>query len=368
MFEEIIITQKQKLAQTIGINKRFVNLDEILKNSNIDEYYKTYFNAEVNSWIYEEQIRRETNPLFDFKSVQIKLHLDELDDILFQIARFDRPTIRTTIDAAVTTRLNFLIRPRTTLKWFVFRGEPTKAYLEIVKRLSFLKGYDYLIAGFIEYVNENKLIESERDLFSLLEFSNIIEKIDNDFLFSLLPEEFIDLLMPLIRFFNPVQPTVDDKTLFPIESLIIFLDDKGIEPLKNKLEVLLLNQNIKQINGEMFLKQILELLKDIEQNPELYQPSGSNIKTNEDENVNVNDTTIDDDFNSILPPELQELLDDDNENVSELNEDVELNKSYREMMELSNELSSISKALNKMKSQGNKDDFDINENKNRDTE
>jgi hypothetical protein len=355
MFEEIIINHKQKLSQTIGINKRFVTLDEILKNSFISESFKTYFNAEVNSWIYEEQIRRETNPMFDFKSDKIKLQLQELDKILYQIARFDRPTLKATIEAAVTTRINFLIRPRTTLKWFVFRGEPTKAYLEIVKRLSFLKGYDYLISGFIEYVNENKLLESERDLFSVLEFANIIEKLDNDYLFSLQPEEFIELLMPLVRFFNPDAHEVDNNSMFPIEALIIFLDDKGIEPLKNKLEGLMLNENIKQINGEMFLKQILDLLTDIEKNPGLYQPAGVDTQTNEEYDENVIDNEGIDDFNSLLPPELQELLDEDNEDISEINEDLELQKGYNEMIELANELSSISKALNELKSREKKD-------------
>jgi hypothetical protein len=349
MFEEIIITHKQKLSQFIGINKRFVGLDEILRNSFVNEYYKTYFNAEVNSWIYEEQIRRETNPLFDFKSDKIKLQLQELDNILYQIARFDRPTLKTTIDAAVATRLNFLIRPRTTLKWFVFRGEPTKAYLEIIKRLSFLNGYDYLISGFIEYINENKLLETERDLFSVLEFSNIIEKIDNDYLFSLQPEEFIRLLMPLVAFLNPDDTNVNDRTMFSIEALIIFLDDKGIEPLKNKLEELMLNENIKEINGEMFLKQIFNLLTDIEQNPGLYQPTGNFSETNEENETNVNDPLAGDDLNSVLPPELQELLEESDEEVKEINEDLELQTGFNEMVELANELSSISKALNELK-------------------
>jgi hypothetical protein len=257
--------------------------------------------------------------------------------------------LKTTIDAAVATRLNFLIRPRTTLKWFVFRGEPTKAYLEIIKRLSFLNGYDYLISGFIEYINENKLLETERDLFSVLEFSNIIEKIDNDYLFSLQPEEFIRLLMPLVAFLNPDDTNVNDRTMFSIEALIIFLDDKGIEPLKNKLEELMLNENIKEINGEMFLKQIFNLLTDIEQNPGLYQPTGNFSETNEENETNVNDPLAGDDLNSVLPPELQELLEESDEEVKEINEDLELQTGFNEMVELANELSSISKALNELK-------------------
>lgn len=333
MFEETIIDQKNRLLHAIKANKRFVSLSEIHNNPNIDDFYKTYFNAEVNNRIYEEQIRRSFNPYFDFNSDKIKLHLDELDKILYQIARFDKATLRTTIDAAVTTRLNYLMRPRTTLKWFVFRGEPTKAYHEIVKRLSFFTGYDYILSGFIEYVNENKLITSDNDLLSSLEFSNILEKIDNDYLFSLLPEEFIELIFPIAQIFNYDAPTIDKTTSFPIEALIIFLDDKGIEPLKNKLEDLLNNKNIKLINGEMLLKQISELLMEIEQNSDIYPTAQSDY-------TNSGDIPLTDDSHNIK----------DDENIdNEVNEEFELSKGYQEMIELADEISGISKALNEMK-------------------
>ena len=358
MFEDSLLAHKNRLSQLIGINKRYVYLSEILENPQIDDAYKTYFNAEINSRIYEEQIRRRTNPYFDFGSDKIKLQLQELDKIMFQIARFDRASLRSTIVAAVSARLNYLLRPRITLKWFVFRGEPTKAYLEIVKRLSFFKGYDYLISGFIEYVNENNLISSENDLLSSLEFSNIIEKVDNDYLFSLLPEEFIDLILPIAQFFNFNKSNIDKTTDFPIEALIIFLDDKGIDPLKNKLEDLYINKNIKLINGEMFLKQIAELLNEIEQNPEMYQPTASglneNAKTQNDLNSDLHNLT-----DTILPPsEFDAILDETGYEKKDIDEAYELNKGYREMMDLANELTAISNALNEMKGQEEKTEKD----------
>ena len=350
MFEDIITDQKNRLQQTIKANKRFVNLSEIHNNPNIDDFYKNYFNAEVNNWIYEEQIRRKSNPYFNYNSDKIKLHLDELDKILYQIARFDRATLRSTIESAVTTRLNYLLRPRTTLKWFVFRGEPTKAYLEIIKRLSFFKGYDYILSGFIEYVNENKLITSEIDLLSSLEFSNIIEKIDDDYLFSLLPEEFIELIFPIAQIFNYDELTIDKTVSFPIEALIIFLDDKGIEPIKNKLEDLLINKNIKLINGEIFLKQISELLTEIEQNPDIYQSVESDYTDTGDISDTAQSLATDILPDTILPTsEFEKTLADNENSDNDFNEEFELSKGYREMLELAEEISEISKALNEMK-------------------
>ena len=373
MFEEIIIKHRQKLAQSIGTNKRFVALSEILANNLVDETYKTYFNAEVNSWIYEEQIRRETNPLFDFRNDKIKLQLEEFDKTLFQIARFDRPTLTASIESAVTTRLNYLIRPRTTLKWFVFRGEPTKPYIEIIKRLSFFNGYDYLISGFVTYVNDNNLIASERDLLSVLEFTDIIEKIDNKVLYALQPEEFVDFLMPMVAFFNPDKPSVDKTTLFPIEALIIFLDDKGIEPLKNRLEELLLNKDIKEINGEMFIKEIYGLLTEIERDPDTYRKNFEENFGIEPPNVAEQSDTIDANDESktneveMNISELEEILDDKIDDGSEDDLEAKIHEGYREMMELNKELAEISRTLNKMKSRvpetGNNKSKDDDKNK-----
>jgi len=327
MFDETIIYHKQKLNQKIGTAKRFTSLAEILNNSEIDKHYKAYFNAEVNWWIYEEQIRRELNNRFDYKNDKIKLQLNETDNILYQISRFDRASIKSIIASAVDLQLNYLLRPRTALKWFVFRGEPTKPYNEIIKRLSYFSGYDYLISGTIEYVNENKMLKSEKDLFSVVEFANIIEKIDNDFLFTLLPDDFFTLLMPLIKFFNPSEQNIDNSTTVPIETIIIFLDDKGIEPLRNKLEKLLLKEDIKNINCDMLNRQIEELLYEIEQNPEAFAPTVTN------DNIEKSESEINEEYN-----------------------EQDLKFGYQDMMDLSNELSSISNTINELKKSQNSND------------
>ena len=317
MFDDIIIFHKQRLSQLIGTNKRYTFLTELLNNNQIDENYKAYFNAEVNWWIYEEQLRRNNNPLFDFSDNSMMTMLEEYDRNLYRKARFDRPTIKSVLNSAVTSRLNFLLRPRIALKWFVFRGEPTKPYYEIVKRLGYFREYSYLIDGFVEYVSENKFIKSENDLFSVIEFSGIIEKVDTDYLFTLRPEQFVELIYPMVAYLNPNDDIINLNTEFPIEALIIYLDDKGIEPLKASVEHLLIKKSIRNINGEIFLKLIYELLSEIESSPSLMQSAGNDEK-------------------SPLSSGVNEPLD-------------ELNKGYRELMDMTDELSALDKAIKDMK-------------------
>lgn len=324
MFDSLILEQIQKLSQQIGTEKRYINLVDLLNNIDIDNGYKTYFNAEVNWWIYEEQLRRQTEPNFDYSATEVAKKLSELDSLLHSVARFDRLTLKSLIKFAVNTRLNYIVRPRTALKWFVFRGEPTKPYNEIIKRLSYFDDYDYLIKGFIEYVNESNFLKSDRALFSVVEFSNIIEHIDNSYMFSLLPEEFIKLLNPIFRFFNPEADIINFDNSVPIESVIVFFDDKGIEALKLKLEYLLLNSDMKTISGNELLQVIYELLKDMEMDSEQIQSEF--VESSES---NSGEDLSQEDLNQIAS---------------------EINQGYHEMLNLSNELADFNKKINQMKS------------------
>jgi len=299
MFENYIETQRLELSKQINTAKRFVLLSEILINPDINAAYKAYMNAEVEWWIYEEQIQRRTNINFDFESEKLKPILEKLDEQMFLAARFDKSGIKTIIDSAIHTRLNYLLRPRTAMKWFVFRGEPTKPFHEIIKRMNYFTEYDYLLGGFINYINENHFIRNFDDIFSVIEFERIIETVDNDYIFALSPEQFIELILPINSFFSNEEEKTS-KFKIPIEALIIFLDDKGIEPLVNLLKDMLINENAEHINNDDFLNIIYKLLNDSENEMktenlipenkiELIQKNIDKTFTNESEYKELND-------------------------------------------------------------------------------
>ena len=79
--------------------------------------------------------------------------------------------------------------------------------------------------------------------------------------------------MPISSFFNP-ETDKSDKFKIPVEALIIFLDDKGIEPLVNLLKEMLINENTEFISNDDFLNIIYRLLNDteMEQKPEIIMP------------------------------------------------------------------------------------------------
>ena len=310
MFQETILVHNQQLNNLLNKNKRFIYLSEIMNNQNIDISFKAFFNAEVEWWIYEEAIRRKTNINFEYENDQIKQSLFNIDHLLYNAARFDKMTLKVTIDSAITTLLNYFLRPRTALKWFVYRGEPTKPFTEIIKRLNYFSEYNYLIQGFVQYIEENHLQRNPDDLFSVIEFNRIIEKIDNDYLFTLLPEDFINLLLPVFKFFNPALPEIDLKTPVPTEALIIFLDDKGIEPLKLLVENHLIQNKLKYINGEQFLQIIYNLLNQMD-------TDGISISPTTESEINVSETDL---LDIDIPPSSVDFM--QGSDISSENEEI----------------------------------------------
>ena len=147
MFESEIEQLKKHLAAQLPQAQPFVYLHEILE-SGIDDCYKQSIQAEVDWWIYEEQIERTDHPHFDTSAPELQEIFASLDDAYRQYAQFNISQLNEAIESAVKVRLNFLCRPRTTLKWFIYRGAPTKTVYEILLRLAYFQDYNYLVTGF----------------------------------------------------------------------------------------------------------------------------------------------------------------------------------------------------------------------------
>lgn len=341
MFESFIDFEKTVLIDLVSTGKRFVYLTDILNNHEVKSYYKTFFNAEVEWWIYEEQIQRNTNTNFDYEEETLKLTLNKLDEYLLKAARFDKSALKVTVDSAVNTYLNYLVRPRTTLKWFVFRGEPTKPFHEILKRMNYLEEYEYILTGFIDYINENNIIRNYTDIFSVIEFERIIEKVDNDYIMGVIPEDFVKITEPLFAFFNTGKQ-IDEYSKIPIEALIVFLDDKGVEPLVNIFKSQLMELNKGFVNQKEYLEEIYNLLRELDTNPMLNEQQSS---IHEFENVIIPENSFDEksneDESATEPIQQSEIEADDISTISNNAEELEpedlsdeINLTEEESMEL----------------------------------
>ncbi len=234
MFEKYLQQRKDEILTKIDFDAPNIYIRDLIANPGIAKPYKAYFDAESDWWIYEERVLRKTHPNFRLDDEESRSVLTELEQVLRKKARAAKSEIGYLAADAVKARMNYLVRPRTTLKWFIFRGEPTRPFVEIIKRLNYFYDYKYFYDGILKWAEERHIDRNSAELMSIDEFTRLIDRIDNNRTYDLSVDEFADLLKPMFEFFDEKNDEGDAQ--IPIEALIIFLDDKGINPLARSLE------------------------------------------------------------------------------------------------------------------------------------
>ncbi|MBK6759276.1 MAG: hypothetical protein IPG73_01000 [Ignavibacteria bacterium] len=275
MFEKELDRVRKQLKQQLDTRQPSIPLSAILANENVHPAYRAYFRAEAEWWLHEERAIRSSNPRFDTGNEALRAMFPKLDDLYIKSARFDHEELTATIDAAVKTRLNFLVRPRTTLKWFVFRGEPTKPLYEILLRLNYLTDNTYLLEGIRQWAKARPAESSANEILSVVEFERIVEKVDNDAILDLSQDEFVRLLDGIYAFFAEADPDLPPESV-PTEAVIIFLDDKGAVPISQALERLLYREELRALTRLKFFDVIDTVIANIEETvPEAITPTPS---------------------------------------------------------------------------------------------
>lgn len=271
MFEREIQRAKELLTQRLAAAQQFVYWQEIRERADIPVFYRNFFGAEVQWWVFEEQLQRAANPRFDYAHEQLALHTVEADRYRMEAARFDHQDLTSAIDLAVKTRFNYILRPRTTLKWFVYRGEPTKTLSEVLLRMDYFLEYDYLLDGFRKWIamKQQEPTTKQSSLISVVEFDRTLQGVDNDVILEYSPEEFTDLLTPIYEMFDDIHAT--DRALqqyhgkVPMPAIIVFLDDKGIYRIAQELEDMMKTRALRYIGQREFLHLLNDIVNKLEQ-------------------------------------------------------------------------------------------------------
>lgn len=275
MFEREIQRAKELLTQRLAAAQQFIYWQEIRERADIPVFYRNFFGAEAQWWIFEEQLQRAANPRFDYAHEQLALHTVEADRYRMEAARFDHQDLTSAIDLAVKTRFNYILRPRTTLKWFVYRGEPTKTLSEVLLRMDYFLEYDYLLDGFRRWIAAKqseaptKHAVKHTSLVSVVEFDRTLQNVDNDVILEYSPDEFTDLLTPIYEMFDEIHAT--DRALqqyrgkVPMPAIIVFLDDKGIYRIAQELEDVMKTRSLRYVGQREFLHLLNDIVSKLEQ-------------------------------------------------------------------------------------------------------
>jgi hypothetical protein len=262
MFERVIAQTIQRITSETLQERPSISLIEILEDERIPARLKPFFETEVHWWLYNENLARAANKRFNYEHPELASLLNYLEQVQFRHARFEREDFLTVLDSAVKLTYNFLCRPRTTLKWYIFRGQPVRPLQEVMLRFGAFSDYDYFRNVFAEWVERKQHERPTFDGISSTEFERIIRRIDDQILLNCTVEDLLGIIYPIFEFIGE-----GGEMVVPIDALIIFFDDKNIKRLVDHLErARELGRDV--VGRDDFVSLLDELLSSADDEPE----------------------------------------------------------------------------------------------------
>lgn len=254
MFQVEIDQLTSKLFRQIHTGSEYVLLQEILNSELIEDGTKNYFRAEIEWWIYKEREYKTTVLDLHDSTASINQLFNTLDEVFRERARFSIHDLRSLLHQYVSARLNFLCRPRETLKQFVFRNKQSCSLEEILLRINYFSEYAYLNDGIRSWFFQLDHARKDNVFLTKEQFQSLIASIDDAVLLAddFSSKAFVELLTPLFEFFDVASSYIPPRSV-PIETLILFLDDKEIVPIAKLLTDLYHTQKIKFVTKSKLL-------------------------------------------------------------------------------------------------------------------
>lgn len=235
---------------------------EVMESEFIPDRLKPFFEAEVQWWIHTDREARNASRRFDYSHPELSSLITYLEQVQARHAQFEREEFLQILDSAVKLAYNYVCRPQTTLKWYIFRGQPVRPLSEVTIRFGAFSDYTYFRTVFLEWVDRKRAERPTFEAISASEFERVIRRTDDQILLNCNIQELLEIMGPLFEFLGE-----GPRGVVPVDSLIIFFDDKNIKRLVDRLEGY--RDNVGETIGrDEFIAQLDELLTVAEGEPE----------------------------------------------------------------------------------------------------
>jgi len=230
MFEYYIEREKKQLFEAIDFSNEYTYLETLMENEKIKIPYLNYFYAEAQWWLFEKQLDRINNNKFDFSNSKIRKLFNKIDEISLELARFDVSALKNNIDSAVEVHINMLLRPNTTLKHFVFCGNPVLPYNRLYRRLSYFTAHSYIIKKIVDWAEDNSLEPDSVKLIPLLEFQKVVRNITGEIVKNATLNDILNMINPIFDIFY-LKNSFSKDSFIPVKTLLVLFDDLKVSGL-----------------------------------------------------------------------------------------------------------------------------------------
>src|SRR6056300_1566144 len=144
MLDNIVDIMIEKVKKEVVTDENMKNVPlAYLMTREIPESVKHFFDQEVELWIREEEEKFTSNERFDYDMPEVRMHIDNIFDVLKQSANFHITKFNQLLERAVKLEMNFLIEPQRTLTQFLFKDSPIVSTMEVYDTLKYFFRYTY---------------------------------------------------------------------------------------------------------------------------------------------------------------------------------------------------------------------------------
>ncbi len=307
MFERFYDILSAKIEKPL---KDRIFLRDVLNCSELPDFFKQFIAAEIDFRVFCENQARLNNPSFDFSNPKNKEKLFEIDEFFKDNCSVTNSDCLKLIDSSINLYLNYICRPRTTLKWFVFKKRMSLQVDELLELLKYLPHYQYL-------TDELAFRLSDKTFVNSFEFERIIKEIDDEYFEKLSYQEFFSSIHQLIDVFS------DENGFVFVPALVVFFSDKGLQKLAY-------NISSKLNNSDLFFNpdDLKCIFSDFISNKDLsFDTFESNLKLDDEfvpELMEAPDSLGSELISDDIDNELYEIMQDETEDVlvSEIDEEI----------------------------------------------
>jgi hypothetical protein len=241
---------------------------------------------------------------FNFSHPEVQSLQHQINSFLVLHYAFQKNEFYQRLDDAVHLMINYLIRPQWTLANVIFEQGDTISTAKLMRLLKYFGPYEHIRSLILRYIEDRRI-----STFTKPDFSNLLWKVDGQFIRRKTGDQIAKILTPLFEFMEFPLNTGSNK--LPAKGLAKHFADKGLASAVGRLEdeVKLGTQEISRFK----LGEILESVRrtsgafEVEHRTPDTQPSPAHIQQAKPPEENSEEPIGE---QTSLPPPIIDLIDE----------------------------------------------------------
>jgi hypothetical protein len=282
-----------------------------------------FLDQQVELWLRKEEEKFESTDRFDYDQPEVRMHIDQIFDLLKQNATFDINRFNQLLERAIKLELNYLIEPHRTLKQFIFKDSHKVSTMEVYDTLKYFFRYEYYKTAISDYFNTKYLREIEES-----QFAELMRQIDEKAFSENKVDTTLKTLKTIMSFLGDAK--IEEITSLSVDVLIATFKDRNLEDYLAMIERVKDETDLEEITFDQIEDMLrnnkipgiveVEEVEEVEEEEKVGFEEVEDIETSQPE-VKVDDIEVSE--VEPIPEEEEEEIEEEEEEEEEIEEEVE---------------------------------------------